>query len=339
MGSKRTASKAKRKWEQQVGPALAASKVIERYRDSLKQRFLSSDSEYRLIGKSIDTWKTQGKATYLVDANILEELMGTALPDGEVPHEVFRRRPHESALFVFADPLVEKIGVIGEEKPTALNFNGFVISNDLGTDGYKNLVPAIRFTFCGEDPFNKRTMSISFTVPTGEFWQKVPNSENEFVQLSTASAVDLVALHNFDENLVKENGYKTVDGVGQNWESLSDLFKLALNLMMYVSAAEPDLVAIPEPVFGGRRVAPAHSPVVHHLGFRVGAALRSASAAAGTNTVSGRAIAPHLRRAHWHRYWTGPMQGERKLKVRWVSQTLVAADKGEYIPAVRPIAS
>lgn len=36
-------------------------------------------------------------------------------------------------------------------------------------------------------------------------------------------------------------------------------------------------------------------------------------------------VRPHMRRAHWHGYWMGPMQGERKLDIRWQPPILVAA--------------
>ena len=35
---------------------------------------------------------------------------------------------------------------------------------------------------------------------------------------------------------------------------------------------------------------------------------------------------PHIRRAHYHHYWTGRRDGERTLILRWIPPTLVAAD-------------
>lgn len=38
-----------------------------------------------------------------------------------------------------------------------------------------------------------------------------------------------------------------------------------------------------------------------------------------------RTPAPHMRRAHWHHFWTGPRDGERKLVCHWVPPTFVNA--------------
>jgi hypothetical protein len=42
--------------------------------------------------------------------------------------------------------------------------------------------------------------------------------------------------------------------------------------------------------------------------------------------------AAHWRRGHWHRYWIGPRDGERKLEPRWVKPMLVAGVEAEAKP-------
>lgn len=39
-------------------------------------------------------------------------------------------------------------------------------------------------------------------------------------------------------------------------------------------------------------------------------------------------IRPHVRRAHWHGYWTGPKAGERKYILKWIAPTLVGTHNG-----------
>ncbi|MCL6568684.1 MAG: hypothetical protein K6T35_07350, partial [Meiothermus silvanus] len=56
-----------------------------------------------------------------------------------------------------------------------------------------------------------------------------------------------------------------------------------------------------------------------------------------------RSITPHVRRAHWHLYWTG--EGSRKdpskarPRVRWIEPTLVGAERmeGEIAAVVRVV--
>jgi hypothetical protein len=70
---------------------------------------------------------------------------------------------------------------------------------------------------------------------------------------------------------------------------------------------------------------PARRPEVWETGFRLGAALRSArEAEARGGTVRG-----HVRRGHWHGFWTGPLDGERRLDVRWLPPIPVKLDVPE----------
>lgn len=65
-------------------------------------------------------------------------------------------------------------------------------------------------------------------------------------------------------------------------------------------------------------------PVVWETGKKIGAALRQAQ----ERGSSGRSPSGHVRRAHWHSYWTGPRDKpeERKLKLRWLSPMLINTD-------------
>lgn len=127
-----------------------------------------------------------------------------------------------------------------------------------------------------------------------------------------------------------------------------ELLRGLLNLALYLASEEPDLSERPRPLPGlsqrrkGKppRVYPEPDPLRIEVGWRIGAALRrarqeGARAASGT----GRSPQPHIRRAHWHLYWTG--KGSRKdpskarPKVRWIEPTLVGADRLEgELPAV-----
>ncbi len=46
---------------------------------------------------------------------------------------------------------------------------------------------------------------------------------------------------------------------------------------------------------------------------------------------------PHLRKAHWHHYWTGPKSDpdQRKLVVRWIHPVFVG--QNETTPVVRRV--
>jgi len=92
----------------------------------------------------------------------------------------------------------------------------------------------------------------------------------------------------------------------------------------------------------GFRVFPPQKPTTWDVGFRTGPALRLAlekhSARVAEAGGTGRAVAPHLRRGHYHHYWTGPKSGPRKLVVHWLHPILVAADDPDkLVPTVRAV--
>lgn len=105
-----------------------------------------------------------------------------------------------------------------------------------------------------------------------------------------------------------------------------------VSLVLYLCAEDAEIEErrpLPAPVVHGKKRAicpAAKAPLVHPCGYRVGSALELGRAklrhAGGTG--DGSSITPHVRRAHWHRYWTGPRDGERRIALRWLSPILVA---------------
>lgn len=125
-----------------------------------------------------------------------------------------------------------------------------------------------------------------------------------------------------------------------------------LNLALYLASEEPDLSARPRQLpevrrgrKGGKaRIYPDPKPQPIEVGWRIGAALRQArQEGAHAETGTGRSLQPHIRRAHWHLYWTG--EGSRKdpskaqPRIRWIEPTLVGAERleGELPAVVRPV--
>lgn len=73
----------------------------------------------------------------------------------------------------------------------------------------------------------------------------------------------------------------------------------------------------------------------HEVGFRLGASIRAHKryvSQSVRNDVQ-RQVRPHMRRAHWHHYWTGPKSGPRKLVLKWIAPTLVGVDNAASLSA------
>lgn len=112
-----------------------------------------------------------------------------------------------------------------------------------------------------------------------------------------------------------------------------------LSLLLYLCSTGSDTTKRSVPLAAGASRGGGPVTVVS-AGFRVGAALRGAvgSGDGGSDALTGRRTAPHLRRAHWHSYWCGfDARGDRHLELRWVPPVPVNADlTDELLTVVRP---
>ena len=66
----------------------------------------------------------------------------------------------------------------------------------------------------------------------------------------------------------------------------------------------------------------------YEVGYRIGSELRAyRRSTSRTLGGGGWTVRPHMRRAHWHHYWVGPRDGERKLVLKWLAPTMVGVGK------------
>jgi hypothetical protein len=106
-----------------------------------------------------------------------------------------------------------------------------------------------------------------------------------------------------------------------------------LNHLLYLCSEEPDIPDIDR--FKQRRThdrngIPKRTASLE-VGTRIGSIFRKAkqgnyASASEMNSGHRSQSVPHIRRAHWHHYWTGPKKGERILVLKWLSPILVNAD-------------
>lgn len=128
----------------------------------------------------------------------------------------------------------------------------------------------------------------------------------------------------------------STQGVPDNLvERMSSEIQPLLALVMYICSDEPEIEdrehpgeqpGRPQPkrTKRGWRLFPAQKPRIWAVGEKTGDLLRKARAELGEKTD--RKVSPHIRRAHWHGFWTGPKAGDRKFIYKWLPPTLVAAE-------------
>lgn len=101
---------------------------------------------------------------------------------------------------------------------------------------------------------------------------------------------------------------------------------------------------LPKKIKGGQRVFAAEKPTTWDVGVRLGSALRRAYAAEQTGQGSDHVgPRPHIRRAHWHGFRSGPMKrndgsdiapAERRFDLRWLPPISVNVVDIDALPAV-----
>lgn len=120
-----------------------------------------------------------------------------------------------------------------------------------------------------------------------------------------------------------------------------------LSLLLYICAVNGEIGTgdkrpvqpRPTKTKQGYRMFPAQRVSVWDVGVRMGAALRAAGAICSQSESAAQYRSgprSHVRRAHWHGYWTGPRDEERTFVLKWLSPILVGG--GEDMPVtIRPV--
>ena len=102
---------------------------------------------------------------------------------------------------------------------------------------------------------------------------------------------------------------------------------LLMNAFAYICSANADIVPVYSPPSGLRKnkSKKRSDATWHEVGYRIGAELRSYAKERDSDIgeKTGRTVRPHMRRAHWHHFWTGPKNGERRLVLKWIAPTMV----------------
>ncbi len=111
---------------------------------------------------------------------------------------------------------------------------------------------------------------------------------------------------------------------------LAQVLTIVTSILLYLCTDAPDVRRHQIGTGDARSPRRAGQPAVLEVGWRLGAALRSARQQHGSTGAgdSERRVTPHLRRAHWHSYWTGPRSDPeaRELQLRYVAPVQVGRE-------------
>ena len=122
----------------------------------------------------------------------------------------------------------------------------------------------------------------------------------------------------------------------RGFDSLENVIKKSLQIVLYLCAENAEIQKDPEQATVMKRsgiIRDKYSEVRKwDVGVRIGRAIKhykTSSAAGSSRKGSHASPRPHMRRGHWHHYWTGPKSGERKLVLKWTAPTFVSASLDE----------
>ena len=119
------------------------------------------------------------------------------------------------------------------------------------------------------------------------------------------------------------------------------LYLCAQNLEVSRADGRPGAPSFPAPTRTkkGERLFPPAQPTTWEVAFRLGAALRQATAREETIGEGGHARPrPHIRRAHYHTYLTGPRSAPQMPVLRWLPPIAVCVESdAPVVPAVRRV--
>lgn len=239
---------------------------------------------------SIIPWR-YGRPVYRFDPSLAESLMQTESDADEVPVSVIKRLP----------------------------FPGIFIETVPGIEGCKGLFAFLEYDFRYQDTLELR-MHYAFDdgiVPIYIQWTAERETLNESMLADNI-------------RIARDVGRFDLPKAQDHFEICQSLAPRHLNLILYLCADDPDLRrSSPQPRIRSHKGAPetAAYPDAIEVGAYLGSVLRQESGErreTGSESGAGSPKRPHVRRAHWHLYWTG--EGRTVPRVKWVMPTFIHAD-------------
>lgn len=233
------------------------------------------------------------RSIYKFDPDVYRELIATPF-SGELPGEVLLRLPEWSIFVEMQDESV----------------SGFFASLEYVSEGKVEL----RFVFCAGDRMIPFYINLSAATIEKSFEESLMEYEK------VAGGSDKVKAE-----------YAELLG-----EDLS-LLKKAVSLVLYVCSDEAEIrdrdapdwePSFPRPKVtkGEERLFPADRNRVVDVGRELGAMLREGATKSEPSAPTGRTVRPHLRRGHWHGFWTGKRKENRdqqKFFLKWLPPVFV----------------
>ncbi|WP_039824882.1 hypothetical protein [Nocardia testacea] len=269
-----------------------------------------------LAAENVRTWK-QTQVVYRVHPELALHLTDTA-PGTEIPWQVFRRLPHPDPFVVFPTPLPAPHATKAPMAEPSV-YVGMLVTGYAGG-----------FMRCSTSDEDLRFLCVDLVGRV-----HLVGSEPHYAWYS-------IHIPCHDETSTVEEMIRAMGHVlrGADPDRTPDqreveAYRLVLSLLLYLCSDRGDVRSSRGAGPKNARPRRGSATTVIDVGFDIGPKLsaartpRAETAAAPT----GRAVRPHIRRAHWHTYWTGPWDVSTP-HIRRVHPTLVHRAEFKARPTV-----
>jgi hypothetical protein len=282
--------------------------------------YMALINDVGIVG-ALAAWRvTQG--IYRFDPDVYAEVIDTPIT-GDLPHDVLFNLP-EWCIYI-ETPGLEFLG-----KPLTGFFT--LLEYDAGK-GRKEM----RFVLDYTQPGDERPQMMPQSIHLGPWplLESIDRALEEAEQVTKINPMFEPALE------FPEESAKIMQGS----------FEPLVSLVLYICSVNSDIGTgerrpekpKPKKTRKGIRLFSPQQATVWDVGIRMGAALRKAREAAGErelregiSDMQRTSPKSHVRRAHWHGYWTGPREGQQKFVLKWLSPILVGS--GDDLPVtIRPV--
>lgn len=282
------------------------------------------------------------RTVYAVDPE-LWRILGEVEDDDVLHADTFNYLPHPNPFFYFPEPIITETDVAGEVQ----HMVGMLVTGRSGNIKV-GIIGDLRVST--DDPRSVGLGLLFFgPVYRDGVMQKLPGGHPDAVINRVGIAFNGEETCTFGQ--LMENvrgrftGAATAHSGGDFVAQMDIALRRALSVLTYVCATNAEVDKAPA-VAGNRAVRVVtgegartpKAPKVFDVGIRVGVSLKAARLArsGGTGQLTGRKMAPHVRRAHPHTYWCGPGRQERRIK--WLFPILVNAHGQDMaVTTVHPV--
>lgn len=267
--------------------------------------------EYACVYAALAAWR-RSKEVYRF-APEMEQMLYNQAEDCELPVEIFLHLP-------YACIYIETPGLCDGK------YHGFFVFLDQNKD---------------KSVFILRCIAVIKDTFTLDFY------EIEFVQGTSLKEGILAAFLESELSAFKRTGKCSRDIINRAKDKVSVLLGI-VQLLLYIAAQNTDMQVSDRSI---RKNSPPSAIKDKYrevreweVGYRVVKRISRAEHGHGNNgnnklieteRETGRCLAPHMRRGHWHTYWIGKRTDEnRKTVLRWIAPTFINCKTPDRLPVV-----